>query len=160
MRVLALDIATETGYYTGDNKPQVVKFPKETRHCSAWEWIKSEIYHKGEAQYDVVVIENAIGQMAYALEVFHSLKTIVVLACKLADIPIVEYSPKTVKKKFTGSGNAKKEDVIAKCLELGIDLPYKVMKSGKNKGEKRYNDNAADAVAIYTIFMEEHDGDS
>lgn len=153
MRVLALDLATELGYYTGDNKPQFIKFPKETRSMAYWAWIGDKLWDSGEAAFDVVVYENAIGQMAYALEVFHEFKSLTKLACNLAGITMVEFSPAAVKKSFTGNGKAKKPEIIAECLSLGVELPFKVMKSGPDKGKKRYNDNAADAVAIYHTFL-------
>ena len=153
-KILALDLAAKTGYYVGDNKPQTVDFPAATRSLDYWQWITDIIYEAGEARFDAVAIENPIGQRGHALESFLDFKSITKLACQLAEIPIYEYAPTTVKKVFVGYGFAKKDDIIKKCLDMGVEIPYRIMKGGPDKGKRRYDDNAADAVAVYHTHME------
>jgi Holliday junction resolvasome RuvABC endonuclease subunit len=158
MRILALDLATNTGYYNGEASPASIKFDKDTRMLSYWIWIKTMLYNEGEVLFDAVVMENAIGQRAQALEVFHMMKTLTHLSAALLEVPVFQYAPSTIKKVFTGNGHAKKDEVIKKCLDMGYDIPYRILKSGKNKGQTRYDDDAADAVAIYHTFLH-HEGD-
>lgn len=155
IKILALDLGTEMGYYTGEGEPSTVKFEREARTVDFYSWLSGRVFDNGEPLVDVVVLENAFHQLGRANEVFHELKAVVKLVCGLAGVPLHEYSAKAIKKKFTGNGNADKQEVIDKCLELGAEIPFRIMKSGKNKGDKRYNDNAADAYAIYHTYVQE-----
>lgn len=148
MDIIALDLATEMGVYTGDGRPYAIKFEKETRSINYWAFICEKA-----PLFDVVVFEDAIGQRGHALEVFHEFKSLTKLACDLADTVLVGVSPAHIKKVFTGNGRASKEDVIEKCLSMGLDVPSRVLKGGPDKGKVRYNDNAADAAAIYHTFL-------
>lgn len=154
MKILALDLATTTGYYTGDNKPKTITFDKKTRTVDYWTWLSSMVFDEGEALFDALVIENAILQKGHALEVFHDLKAVTRLVSQLAGIPMYGIAPNSIKKGFTGNGNATKDDMIKECLTRGIELPYRIMKAGPDKGKKRYSHDAADAVAIYDVFVE------
>ena len=109
-------------------------------------------FHEGENTFDVIVVENAIMQRGAANEVFHDLKAVVKLVCQLTETPLIGLSPTRVKKLFTGSGKAEKTDIINKVLDMGIELPYRIMKAGPDKGKKRYSSDAADAVAIWQSF--------
>ena len=152
-RILALDLATTTGFYDGKEFGSI-KFPKETRATAFWDWLRAKVYVDKENQYDIIVIENAIGQRAQALEVFHELKTVVKLVSQMSDIPIIGYSPNSVKKVFAGHGHASKDDIAEKCIQKGIDVPYDIITRGKNKGKKRYDYDIADAIAIYYTHLE------
>jgi hypothetical protein len=44
--------------------------------------------------------------------------------------------------------------MIKECHSRGIKIPYRILKSGANKGKRKYNDNAADAVGIYYTFVQ------
>lgn len=151
-RILALDLATKTGFHDGERIGSI-KFDRETRVNSFWDWLRKEIKQGRELCYDVLVIENALNQPRNTMEVFHELKTVVKLVTQMADIPLFVYSPNHVKKVFTGNGHAKKDEIIKKCLDMGYELPYRIIKSGPNKGEKRYDDDAADAIALYHTYL-------
>jgi|21_taG_2_1085346.scaffolds.fasta_scaffold08037_7 Holliday junction resolvasome RuvABC endonuclease subunit len=152
MKVLALDLATNTGFYDGEEMGSI-KLPKDTRVTAFWDWLRQKVYKDGELVYEAVAIENAIGQRAFALEVFHELKAVTKLVTQMADIPLYSYAPNHIKKVFTGNGNAKKPDIVEKCLDMGVEIPYRILKSGKNKGDRRYDDDIADAVAIYHTHL-------
>lgn len=152
MKILALDLGTETGYYDGSEDPQTVVFTPKHRVVEFWEWLSSRVFVDGNFNYDVIVIENAFSQKGKANEVFHDLKAVAKLVCQIADIPLYPLAPSTVKKQFTGNGHASKQEVIDKALAMGLKLPYRIMKAGPDKGKKRFNDNAADAVAVYEVF--------
>lgn len=156
--ILALDLATEFGVYDGYSPPEAIRFGcKETRILDFFMWLDERLldgnYHTAVAHYDVVAIENAINQKAFANEAFHELKAVTKLLCTKYGIEFAEIAPSRVKKLFTGDGKATKEDIIEKCLEMGVSIPYRTLKSGKNKGQIRYNDNAADAVAVYHAYI-------
>lgn len=150
--VLAIDLGTNLGYYF-DGTPHAAHFPKEDRETKYWKWITSLLSQN--KQINTVVIENALYQKGKALEVFHEFKALTKLATRLAGARLYEYSPNSVKKSFTGRGNADKDQMVEECLRRGYDIPYTVVSHGKNKGQKRYNDNCADAVAIYYTYLDE-----
>ena len=154
MRLLALDLATTTGYYTGEGDPKTVTFKKQTRIVDYWEWLSSMVFEGGYNLVDAVVIEDAILQRGHALEAFHDLKAVTKLVTNLAEIPMYGISPNSIKKEFTGNGNATKDEMIQKCLDMGVNLPYRIMKGGPDKGKRRYSHDAADAYAIYYVFKE------
>lgn len=57
-----------------------------------------------------------------------------------AGTDIIELSPTDIKKAFTGSGRAVKDDIIATAQGMGVTIV--------NKTKTRLDDNAADAFAI------------
>lgn len=153
LKVLALDLATEFGVYDGILPPFTVKLEdKMFRVLQFFVWLTE---YTTEHEYDVIVVENALNQKAYANEAFHELKALVRLVCQQNNIRFEEMSPAHIKKVFTGTGRAEKKDIISECIKRGIELPFKILKSGPSKGDKRYNDNAADAVAIYFTYLED-----
>ena len=83
-------------------------------------------------------------KVAYAVGVLYE-------RCGEHQIPVKEYSPMTVKKQFTGSGKATKEDIIAHAIKL---FPTEDIQNGDIKCRREYD--RADAIAIgYThIKME------
>ncbi len=152
MKILALDLGKNTGVFNGIDFPECIVFEGDQRLLDFWGWINGRLLKE---QPNHVVIENALYQMGSANELFHEWKTCVKLACQIQDIWFNEVSPAHVKKNFTGSGKAQKEDVINKVLEMRIGLPYKIPTRGKYANTKVYNDNAADAVAIYYAFKQD-----
>jgi len=66
---------------------------------------------------------------------------VIMLAAAQAEIPVIEYSPMTVKKMISGNGRADKTFVqkhVQKLLHI----------AKPKKGEKTHFDNSADALAI------------
>lgn len=155
MKIVALDLGKNTGVFNGDDFPECIVFEGDNRLIEFWGWI---LGYLDEQQPDHVVIENALYQMGAANELFHEWKTCVKLACQLGDIWFNEVSPTHVKKVFVGNGKADKSDIIDKVLEMRIGLPYKIPTRGKHRGTKVYNDNAADAVAVYYTFKTDMEG--
>lgn len=155
-RILALDLGTTSGYFDGVEDPAVYTLDKTCRAIDLYQWLYGKIRVNGsQKRYDTIVIENAICQMAFANEVFLELKTIVKLLCAQHGIKMVQIAPTRIKKIFTGSGTAEKEDVIKKVLEMGLPLPNRILTRGKNKGNRVYDSNAADAVAVYHTYLTE-----
>lgn len=86
-----------------------------------------------------IVYEDAKFQKGNAIYVFNGLKAILDLIAQKENIPFIGYPVGTVKKTFTGKGNASKEDMMSKCDELGIDY---------------VDHNHADAIAIYHTHIQ------
>jgi Holliday junction resolvasome RuvABC endonuclease subunit len=157
-RVLALDLATKFGFCDSEGLGSV-QLARETRHIDFFLWLEERLinYNRGEAatNYEAVVIENAICQMGHANEVFHELKTCVKILCSTYGINLHLMSPTHVKKVFTGNGGAKKDAMIDECLRRGIKVPYTIKKTGVNRGKRKYDEDAADAAAIYFTYWED-----
>ncbi len=158
-RVLALDLGVNVGYFDGSNYPGcfVLEQP-QLRAIEMYNWLyQTVIIDEDDRQalttYDTIVIENAICQPGIANEVFLTLKTVTKLFCHQYNLDFYGFAPTEIKKAYTGDGRASKEDIINKVLESGIELPYKIPKTGPRQGIKVYNDHAADAVAIYCTYQ-------
>ena len=141
--VLALDIATKTGYYieTHDGKPTVkptsIKFSGINREKGLFDFL-NELIDRYNIQ--VITYENAEFQPSLqSRRVFAHLRGVVHVIAQIKDIErVVPLDVKTIKKVFTGNGNAKKQDIIDRCKELKVDVG---------------NDNdAADAYAIMYTY--------
>lgn len=148
MKILALDLATKTGYYDGETA-DVVEFRKDKRAVEFYAWLE---FMLRQGKFDAVVFENAFRQPGKAAEIFQQFKTVCILVCTKFGVKLEYENPTTIKKSFTGSGKATKEEIIKKVLDMGVKLPYTVPTRGKNRGERVYDDNAADAVAIYETY--------
>ena len=83
-------------------------------------------------------------KVAYACGVLYEL-------CGYHQIPIIEYSPSEVKKEFTGKGNATKEEMIAKAIEL---FPKEGILNGDIKCRREYD--RSDSIAIGYTYIKKH----
>lgn len=88
-----------------------------------------------ETRPDIVAIEAAfIPRFKFkGADVPFGLAAIVEMHCHYLNIPLYRYQPASIKKHWTDNGRARKQDMIASCLERGIDVS---------------NDNVADAIAL------------
>lgn len=138
VNILALDIATRTGYCYG--KGDNLKFghyiiPKKYDydgikffHFSVWvqEMIRR---HKPEA----IAIEKPFVR-GYSTFYLFGLCAVAEAIAASFDVPIVKVTPNTIKKSFTGSGKASKLDMLNRALEKGYNVTV---------------DDEADAIALH-----------
>lgn len=136
--ILALDIATKTGWKTKtasgvwDLKPnrgessgiRIVRF-----HSKVKELIQLE-------NIDIVAYERAGGMFKGAIIVESEMIGALILYCTENNIDMACYSATEIKKFATGKGNAKKEAMIEAAKQLGYNPQ---------------DDNEADAIHIYRL---------
>jgi Holliday junction resolvasome RuvABC endonuclease subunit len=90
-------------------------------------------------RYEAIVYEDACFQRGVAIYNFNAQKGMLQLVAESFNIPFIGYPPATVKKAFTGSGKAKKPDMIKKANEVRLDTIK--------------NDNEADAIGVYHTHL-------
>ena len=136
--ILALDIATKTGWKTKtasgvwDLKPnrgessgmRIVRFHSKVKELIALENI------------EIVAYERAGGMFKGAIIVESEMIGALILYCTENNIEMACYSATEIKKFATGKGNAKKEAMIEAAKELGYNPK---------------DDNEADAIHIYRL---------
>ena len=136
--ILALDIATKTGWKTrtasgvwdlkcnrGESESmRVVRFRAKVKELIELEDI------------DLVAYERAGGMFKGAIIVESEMIGALILYCTENNIEMACYSATEIKKFATGKGNAKKEAMIEAAKELGYNPQ---------------DDNEADAIHIYRL---------
>ena len=138
MKILALDIATKTGWKTSTTsgvwnlKPnrgesegmRVVRFKSKVKELIALEDITLISYERpaGVHKSSIMVASEMVGV----------LKDL----CIEKNIDIACYSASEIKKHATGKGNANKELMIKRAVELGFNP---------------IDDNEADAIHLYNL---------
>jgi Holliday junction resolvasome RuvABC endonuclease subunit len=141
MKILALDIATKTGWCTesasgtwdfslkrGESYGmRVVKFKAAVREMINLEGISIVSYERpaGLQKSSIMVASEMVG-------VLHDL-------CIEMKVEVTNYAAKEIKKHATGNGNAGKPLMIAKAKELGYSPA---------------DDNQADAIHLYRMTKE------
>jgi len=138
MKILALDIATKTGWKTAtasgvwDLKPnrgesegmRIVRFKAKVREMISLEGI------------EVVAYERPAGMFKSSIMVASEMIGVLKDLCIEMGVELACYSASEIKKYATGKGNAKKEDMIKAAIALGYTPK---------------DDNEADAIFIYLI---------
>lgn len=138
MKILALDIATKTGWKTKtssgvwDLKPnrgesegmRVVRFKSKVRELIQIEGI------------EIVSYERPAGMHKSSIMVASEMVGVLKDLCIEMGIELASYSASEIKKSATGKGNAKKEQMIARAKELGYNPQ---------------DDNEADAIHLYLL---------
>ena len=133
--ILALDIGTNLGVYVEGNAPQTISLGKgDERFFNFWKFLKENRFH-----YDVIVYEQAAFQQGNAIPIYHGLIGVLKAFSLYKSIPLQGIPVGTIKKTFTGKGNANKKDMMQRCDELGITYD---------------SDNAADAYATYYTYKQ------
>ena len=136
--ILALDIATKTGWKTrtasgiwdlkvnrGESESmRVVRFRAKVKELIELEKI------------DLVAYERAAGMYKSSIIVESEMIGVLKLLCNELNIDLACYSATEIKKFATGKGNAKKEAMIEAAKELGYNPK---------------DDNEADAIHIYRL---------
>lgn len=101
-----------------------------------------------EIYYEKIMFAGPKAYTGDGHEFYHQLLGVVYMVAAGFGIPTIGIWPGTLKKAFTGHGNAEKEDMCARAHELGWQ--------GGERGTAQEND-AADAIAlIYTQLKERY----
>lgn len=138
MKILALDIATNTGWKTGTTsgvwnlKPnrgesegmRVVRFKSKVKELIALEGIT------------VVAYERPAGLHKSSIMVASEMVGVLKDLCIEKGIQLACYSAAEIKKHATGKGNANKEEMIRSAIKLGFSPS---------------DDNEADAIHLYNL---------
>ena len=145
-QVLALDIATHTGYFS-------------LHEAGVWNFTESKrrndnkmhgafrtmllVYMRRYGIRQVVAEDVTVNRHFYDIRRLSELRGILLEVCDELDLPEPEFvNPATLKKWATGDGHATKEQMIAAC---------------KNKyGIVPVDDNAADACHLFYYYMRKH----
>ena len=141
-KILALDIATKTGWKTStasgvwDLKPnrgesegmRVVRFKSKVKDMIQMESISLVSYERpaGHFKSSIMVASEMVGVLKEL--------------CIEMGIDLACYSSKEIKKFATGKGSAKKETMIEKAKELGFNP---------------IDDNEADAIHLYNLTIKD-----
>ena len=142
MNILALDIATKTGWKTKtasgtwDLKPnrgeslgmRVVRFNSKVRELIELEKI------------DLVAYERPSGMHKSSIMVESEMIGVLMLLCTELGIDYACYSAPEIKKFATGKGNAKKPDMVQAAIDLGYHPQ---------------DDNEADAIFLYLLAVKD-----
>lgn len=145
--VLALDLGTKTGWCIGDatgvlgygtkNLEAKGKQPKAQRYVNLIDHLNAlkERYKR----IDYIAYEQVRGHLGVsASHVYGGLEATVMTWCIVNQLPYMDYEVGEIKKSFTNKGNASKEEMVAKAVDLGFDVE---------------DDNSADAIAIYKLAI-------
>lgn len=145
-QVLALDIATHTGYFSL-HEAGVWNFTESKRrnnnkmHGAFRVMLMAFIRRYGIRR--IVAEDVAVNRHFYDMRRLSELRGILLEVCDELDLPEPEFvNPATLKKFATGDGRATKEQMIAAC---------------KNKyGIVPVDDNAADACHLYHYYIRKY----
>lgn len=136
--VLALDIATNTGFANHEISGSInlQKGITSNRFYNLY-WFLQDLHWAYE--FDTIAVERVAGLHKNALIVLAMLRGVVELFAFNNDINIIDYSAGTIKKFYTGKGNAKKDAMMAEFHN--------------RMNREAINDNEADAHAIYLLHQ-------
>ena len=138
MNILALDIATTTGWKT-ETSSGVWKLKQKKDDSTGMKLVRLKSYLKeliALEKIDIVVYERPAGMFKSAIITESELIGVVLLLCEELLLQCTAYSATEIKKFATGKGNAKKQDMINKAVELGYNP---------------VDDNEADAIFLYLL---------
>ena len=138
MNILALDIATTTGWKT-ETASGVWKLRQKKDDSTGMKLVRLKSYLKELIELEhieLVAYERPAGMFKSAIISESELIGVVLLLCEELSLQCTAYSPTEIKKFATGKGNAKKIDMIAKAVELGYSPA---------------DDNEADAIHLYLL---------
>jgi len=137
MNILALDIATKTGFCT-EHESGVWDLNIKSNESKGIRLLKlrSNIDHYVQ-KYNINLIsfERSAGMFKASLILAGQMQGVMLLYCEEHGIEYISYAPTEIKKFATGAGNAKKDQMIASCKE--------------KYGTKVIDDNHADAIHLY-----------
>jgi Holliday junction resolvasome RuvABC endonuclease subunit len=142
MKLLALDIATKTGWRTATSSGvwdlkanrgessgmRVVRFKSKVKELIALEGITQISYERpaGLHKSSIMVASEMIG--------------VLMDLCIELGVEYASYSASEIKKFATGAGNANKEKMIRAAIELGFNV---------------IDDNHADAIHLYNLTIKD-----
>lgn len=145
MKVLALDLGTKCGFAVGSDSHMI----SGTWNLKPSRWDGGGmVYVKFRARLDEIRGAYGIGMVAYeevrrhagtdAAHRYGGLMATLTAWCEEHDIPYQSTPVGTIKKHFTGKGNAPKELMIAEC---------------EKRGFQPCDDNEADAIALFDYVL-------
>ena len=138
MNILALDIATTTGWKT-ETSSGVWKLKQKKDDSTGMKLVRLKSYLKELItleKIDIVVYERPAGMFKSAIITESELIGVVLLLCEELLLQYTAYSATEIKKFATGKGNAKKQDMIDAAVALGYNPE---------------DDNEADAIHLYNL---------
>ena len=115
MAYIAFDLGLTFGWFDGESGGSI-RVDDKCRAMSFYLETSKIILRDG---IDTIIYEDATFQRGKAAYVFNGQKTLLQLISEEFELKFTGYSPIHIKKVFTGSGKAKKENMIDKCIELG-----------------------------------------
>ena len=146
MKVIAIDPATQLGWAYKEKgcKP---KYGTESFHNKQWDgagmrflkfrnWFEEILDPSDIVAYEAVEMHSS----TYAAHQYAGWVSALQAACEHFCVPYTGYPVGTIKKYWTGKGNAKKGDMILEAQKRGYNPP---------------DDNAADALAILHLAIED-----
>ena len=143
MKILALDIATKTGW-CNDTSSGVWDFNIKRGESIGMRLIRFRAKLKEMIDLDkpdVIVYELPAGLFKASIMVASEMIGVLKTLCEDEGIEYAHESATEIKKFATGKGNAKKDVMISKAKELGID---------------EIDDNHADAIHLYRLFKSKY----
>jgi Holliday junction resolvasome RuvABC endonuclease subunit len=149
MKVLALDLATKTGWAHSCGASGVYDLSIRRDESSGMRLIRlnSKLNHiRDEIGIDLLIFEAARHNgpgMQGALVVHAELQGTVKLWCELNKVAFRGYSPSEIKKHATGKGNANKEKMV-------------VAAEAKWPNVEIIDDNQADAMWLLDLALQEY----
>ena len=139
MKILALDVATKTGWRT-ETSSGVWDFNKQKRGDSYGMRLirfKSSVREILDLEkIDIVVYERPAGMFKSSIIVASEMIGVLIALCEERGLQYTAYSATEIKKFATGKGNAKKQDMIDSAIALGFTPS---------------DDNEADAIHLYNL---------
>ncbi len=138
MKILAID--SMSTYATFDGK--VANTYSADKNCKEFSFYSKMIGILMKGQYDVAVFEETRFKYVSSQRIMFGQLAILKVICHPLRTKIVTITPMEVKKLFTGSGKAKKEDMMAECDKRGIE--YK-------------NEHESDSIGIYYSYLKKYD---
>ena len=144
MEILALDVATKTGFASKYGSGVWDLSPKrdESKGMRLIRFHKKLRELKESINFDIVVFERSAGFHKNALVIQSELHGVLKLFCEESNIEYKAYSAAEIKKHATGKGNAKKEIMITTAQEKWSDIEI-------------IDDNHADALWIYDLAVKD-----
>lgn len=153
--ILALDLGTATGFAFSGAKGSVISGTWDLRMKDKKLRTEGSRFILLKQQLDATHSALPITKVYYedvkrhvgtqAAHVYGGLKAHVLSWCDERGIPYEGVGVGTIKKSFTGKGNAKKHEMIAECLRRGYEPA---------------DDNEADAIAILLLVYPEAAGET
>jgi Holliday junction resolvasome RuvABC endonuclease subunit len=143
MRILALDLATKTGWAHSDGSSGVISFPGTShpgcRWSTAYDWVDWMLTHH---DVDLVVYEQAHHRGGPPTRCALGLISATEMAANDHLIPVKTYHTATIKKHATGKGNAQKHEMYAAAKKRNPDREF-------------IDDNEIDALFLLDLALSE-----
>lgn len=149
MKTLALDLGTNTGWALVDRNGHITsgseKFAARKTEAPGHRWLKFRAFLAQQQDVNAVYYEDVkmhglrTQPNTTAAHVYGGFLAHLQTWCAVANITLVPVNVMSVKKHWTGKGNAKKDEMIA---------------AAKAKGFNPVDDNHADALAILSLALQ------